>query len=47
MDESDQHASCGRVFFFFFKTGGIFGYVWTGPESLSKPMLLFKNAQIK
>ena len=33
--------------FFFFKTGGIFGYVWTGPESLSKPMLLFKNAQIK
>ena len=47
MDESDQHASRGRVFFFFFKTGGIFGYVWTGPESLSKPMLLFKNAQIK
>ena len=36
-----------RVFFFFFKTGGIFGYVWTGPESLSKPMLLLKNAQIK
>ena len=41
-----RHASCRRVFFFF-KTGGIFGYVWTGLESLSNPMLLFKNAQIK